>query len=582
MSNNASSTSTSTFTSALAIASTQVAVGLVATAISLPILPTSATIELTEVSPTIPETGSATLPESIANSTQVLEKPTQSNSNKRFQEQTLNSDDSQPIQTSNAATFLQRISLGVPNDNELISVSSAETVSQRIPLGGGRDRVPRAAADDVALAANVTPYESAAPVITTLARHASDPPIGHEILAQEAEWEAQERRWDAEWQVEIQKLKAMGTQPTNENQVSLPSPAQPWVRSIFGTEYLLSSEGAALGPEIGSSDSESGRITVFDESEDQTQEASTPDSNTEMRDAPDARELNAVLTGIGDVQATQLESALLRKKVAWEEEREREKLSEMQEKEENNIEWSVDTHQSPSMHLASDASPALASPTASLDLVQIVSTSVYFSQLTLESASPSTFAPTPTPTPTPTCQIPPQLSPPPAPAEVTGVAEPDTHLELLARLSQTWEDLRGEVAALRAELHADSLRAQPELTRLEERVKLLEEGAREPSASSWTSDHAATRPYPTPESRARRSPSLRRNTAAVRARGHPLQHLIGGNGDVDGDGNTQMDVDAQILPVPATRYTVVAESWKEDVLPPRARKFSNAGRMGRI
>jgi hypothetical protein len=304
----------------------------------------------------------------------------------------------------------------------------------------------------------------------------------------------------------------------------------------------------------------------------------TPNSDAEMRDAPDAQELNAALTGIGDVQATQLGSALLRKKVAWEEEREREKLPEMQEKEDDNTEGSVDTRQSPSMHLPSNASPALASPTASLDLVQIVSASVYFSQLTLESASPSTFTPTPTPTPTPTCQIPLPLSPPPAPAEVTGVAEPDIHLEFLARLSQTWEDLRGEVAALRAELHADSLRAQPELTKLEERIKLLEEGTREPSASSWASDHATTRPYPTPESRDRRA----RNTAAVRARGHPLQHLIGDDGDVEGDGNAQMDVDAQVLRAPATRYAVVADSWKEYVLPPRARKFSNARRMGRI
>lgn len=304
----------------------------------------------------------------------------------------------------------------------------------------------------------------------------------------------------------------------------------------------------------------------------------TPNSDAEMQDAPDAQELHAALTGIGDVQATQLGSALLRKKPAWEEEREREKLPEMQEKEDDNTEGSVDTRQSPSMHLPSNASPALASPTASLDLVQIVSASVYFSQLTLESASPSTFTPTPTPTPTPTCQIPLPLSPPPAPAEVTGVAEPDIHLEFLARLSQTWEDLRGEVAALRAELHADSLRAQPELTKLEERIKLLEEGTREPSASSWASDHATTRPYPTPESRDRRA----RNTAAVRARGHPLQHLIGDDGDVEGDGNAQMDVDAQVLRAPATRYAVVADSWKEDVLPPRARKFSNARRMGRI
>lgn len=303
-----------------------------------------------------------------------------------------------------------------------------------------------------------------------------------------------------------------------------------------------------------------------------------------MRGAPDAQELNAALTGIGDVQATHLESAPLREKVAWEEEREREKLPEMQEEEDDHIEGSVDTQQPPSMHFPSDASPALASTTASLDLVQIVSTSVYFSQLTLESGSPPTFTPIPTPTstPTPTCQLPLQLSPPPAPAEVTSVGEPDIHLDIMARLSQMWEDLRGEVAALRAELHADSLRAQPELTKLEERIKLLEEDAREPSASSWASDHATTRPYPTPESRDRRPPSLRRNAAAVRAAGHPLQHLIGGEGDVEGDENAQMDVDPQVLWVPATRYAVVAESWKEDVLPPRARKFSNTGRMGKI
>lgn len=56
----------------------------------------------------------------------------------------------------------------MPNDNESISASNAETVSQRIALGGGRDRVPRAAADDVARAATVTPYEAVAPVITTV------------------------------------------------------------------------------------------------------------------------------------------------------------------------------------------------------------------------------------------------------------------------------------------------------------------------------------------------------------------------------------------------------------------------------
>ncbi|KAJ6534143.1 hypothetical protein B0H19DRAFT_1185380 [Mycena capillaripes] len=138
-----------------------------------------------------------------------------------------------------------------------------------------------------------------------------------------------------------------------------------------------------------------------------------------------------------------------------------------------------------------------------------------------------------------------QLSPRRALAELA--AEPN----LLARLTQSWGELRAEVSALRAEMRA----APGTVAQLEARVRRLEDGA-SPMLS-----------LPNPSSS---QPSLHSDAAQ---RWHPLQHLIE---------DTEMDVDALSPPaavVDGARATRYAASDEGEPLPPRSRKFGSTARL---
>lgn len=157
-----------------------------------------------------------------------------------------------------------------------------------------------------------------------------------------------------------------------------------------------------------------------------------------------------------------------------------------------------------------------------------------------------------------------QLSPRRALAELA--AEPN----LIARLTQSWGELRAEVAALRAEMRS-AMPGSDAALRLEERVRRLEGGQRMASVSSA---------------------SFQSNVAQSQS-WHPLQHLICGDAEMD------VDVDA---PVPrnsgvATALTGgKARGWQEsgegqirtmknahedaaEPLPPRSRKFNSVVRL---
>ncbi|KAJ7924066.1 hypothetical protein B0H13DRAFT_2654955 [Mycena leptocephala] len=146
-----------------------------------------------------------------------------------------------------------------------------------------------------------------------------------------------------------------------------------------------------------------------------------------------------------------------------------------------------------------------------------------------------------------------QLSPRRALAELA--AEPG----LLARLTQSWSELRAEVGALRAEMRT----APGSVAQLEARVRRLEEGQGVPPSSP---------------------PALQSNAAP---RWHPLQHLI--SRDEDEARDAQMDIDAPSPPVTVVdpiiangnggrtaKYTISDDG---EPLPPRSRKFSSAARL---
>jgi hypothetical protein len=157
-----------------------------------------------------------------------------------------------------------------------------------------------------------------------------------------------------------------------------------------------------------------------------------------------------------------------------------------------------------------------------------------------------------------------QLSPRRALAELA--AEPN----LIARLTQSWGELRAEVAALRVEMRSAVPGGNVAL-RLEERVRRLEGEQRMASVSSASFQ----------------------SIVAQSQSWHPLQHLICGDAEMDVDLDAPVPLDGGVA---AALTGGKARGWQEagegqirtmknahedaaEPLPPRSRKFNSVVRF---
>ncbi|KAK7052744.1 hypothetical protein R3P38DRAFT_3255831 [Favolaschia claudopus] len=175
------------------------------------------------------------------------------------------------------------------------------------------------------------------------------------------------------------------------------------------------------------------------------------------------------------------------------------------------------------------------------------------SHIDIPTTTPFTFTPVPSSSSaSPSTQSQSQLIVPPATTHTHALqqqqllspladlaAEPN--LDLLARLTQSWNELRSEVGALRAELQLHghgAPRMSANVEQLEARVRRLEEdghGSRSGSQSGFgVFENGVGLSISAPLARRRgpRSSAASSSSFSFDASRHPLQHLIDGDGDV--------------------------------------------------